>query len=74
MTTKLQNVFERLSRLPEGKQDAVAGIIELELDGDAKWERLFAETTNERWDRLGEEIDVHREEGTIPIEDLRKLA
>ena len=74
MTTKLQNVFKRLSRLPEREQDAVAGIIELELDGDAKWEQLFAETTDEQWDRLGEEMDVHRKESTVPIEDLRKLA
>lgn len=61
MTTKLQNVFKRLSRLPEGKQDAMAGIIELELDGDAKWERLFAETTNEQWNRLLELLARFRE-------------
>ncbi len=74
MTTKLQNVFKRLSRLPAREQDAVAGVIELEMDADTRWEQLFAVTSNEQLDRLSAEMDAHREEGTISLDELRKQA
>ena len=74
MTAKLQNVFKRIARLPHREQDALAGVIELELAGDANWEQLFAATTDEQVDRLSKEMDAHREEGTISLDELRKRA
>ena len=75
MTTKLQNVFKRIARLPHREQDALAGVIELELAGDASWEQLFAATTDEPRRTAGsKEMDAHREEGTISLDELRKRA
>lgn len=49
----------------------MAGVIELEMAGDASWEQLVAATTDEQLDRLGEEMDAHREEGIVSLDELR---
>ncbi|HVX87114.1 MAG TPA: hypothetical protein VH253_20185 [Phycisphaerae bacterium] len=42
MTKALQEIFEDLTRLPEGEQDAMAALIREELLAEKKWEELFA--------------------------------
>ena len=54
MTLLLEKAIERIERLPQAEQDEIAARIlaDLETDGDERWEQLFAETTDEQWDKL----------------------
>ena len=42
MTKLLENVFSRVKKLPEEKQDSIAQIILEELEDEAIWDKQFA--------------------------------
>lgn len=42
MTEKLEQALARVRQLPEDDQNFIAAIIMEELDGDARWDELFA--------------------------------
>ena len=44
MTKLLKKALERVSTLPDGEQDAVAGIILEELEDEARWRVAFAKS------------------------------
>ena len=54
MTKLLKKALERVSTLPDGEQDAVAGIILEELEDEARWRVAFAKS-QDALARLAEE-------------------
>ena len=68
MNALLEKAIQKISRLPERDQEAVAGVILAELEAEEGWNRRFAATE----DRLGELVRRAREEaemdGTLPYD------
>ena len=54
MTKTLQQVIERLSQVPEDRQDALAALVLHELDEDERWAR----STSENLQKLQGLVDV----------------
>lgn len=52
MTKLLERAVAEASRLPEETQDALAARILGEIEDERVWDRAFAGTTDEQWDRL----------------------
>lgn len=46
MTTQLEKVFHKISKLPDIEQNIVAKWIEEEIEIEKKWEKLFAKSEN----------------------------
>jgi hypothetical protein len=71
MTTLLQRAVAEIEKLPAQDQDAIAARLLAEVDDAREWEKRFASTTDEQWDRLVAE--VHRdvaEGGTFPLDEV----
>ncbi len=66
MTQLLKTAINKLKKLPQEEQDAFALRILEEIEGDAKWDELFARTTDEQWktiiDQVDKEIDADNHE------------
>jgi hypothetical protein len=69
MTDLMQRLVERLQELPEDEQDRYAAVYLAELDDDARWERLFRETTEAQWAKLAEQARA-QEDDTVPLADF----
>lgn len=52
MTKLLERAVAEAARRPDAEQDAIATRILAELADEQEWDRAFAETTDEQWDRL----------------------
>ena len=57
MTQLLQTAIDKLKKLPQEEQDAFALRILEEIEGDAKWDELFARTTDKQWATLIDQVD-----------------
>ena len=44
MTRLLEEAFAKVSKLPEGEQDAIAAWLLQELASEQRWQKLFAES------------------------------
>ena len=64
MTELLQSVFERLSRLPAERQDALAREILSDLDDEERWQESFARSPA-LLDRLADEALMEMAAGTV---------
>ncbi|HCS50091.1 hypothetical protein [Rubinisphaera sp.] len=47
MTELLEQLFDRVSKLPPEEQDEIANWIMKELDSERKWDDLFAKSQNQ---------------------------
>ena len=55
MTDLLERLINRLKRLPKGEQDKYAAAYLKELNDDRRWDKLFADTTDEQWKQMASE-------------------
>ena len=74
MTTLLQRAVAEVEKLPAEDQDAIAARWLAEVDDERQWDKRFAATTDDQWDRLVAEVrrDV-AEGGTLPLDDVFPL-
>lgn len=49
MTALLDEAIERLRRQPEDVQELAAQLLRDAMDGEAEWDRLFADPRSEAW-------------------------
>jgi restriction endonuclease S subunit len=47
MTQLLERVLDRLHRLPDAEQDAIAAVILDELEDDARWQHAFEQSQDQ---------------------------
>lgn len=64
MTILLEKAIKKLGRLPKKRQDNYASIIFDELDGEARWGKLFANTS----------IKQQRDIKKIALDDIKNGA
>jgi hypothetical protein len=70
MTKLLQKALERISKLSQDEQDAIASQILAELDDEAAWAKQF-EAQRGKLRRLADEALAEDEAGaTRPLDDL----
>ena len=72
MTTLLRSAIDRLSRLSKRDQDFYARQLLQELDGDERWDELFALTTDAQWRAMTDEARQDAaENGTLSLDELK---
>lgn len=52
MTKLLQQVIAKIEQLPADQQDAIATRLLADLEAEQAWNKSFAATTNDQWDKL----------------------
>jgi hypothetical protein len=68
MNTKLKEVLEAVSRLPERDQEELAAVILQELEDESRWEAAF-EASQPHLKRLAEEaVEEYRAGRTEPLD------
>ena len=70
MTKLLEKALEKVSKLPQDEQDAIASQILAELEDEAAWAKQFG-GTKDKLHRLAEEALAEDRRGeTLPLDDL----
>ncbi len=70
MTKLLEKALERVSKLPQNEQDAIASQILAELEDEAEWAKQFA-ASRDKLRRMAEKALAEDRRGeTLPLEDL----
>ncbi|MCS3637483.1 hypothetical protein [Salinibacter ruber] len=71
MTKLMERLIGRLKRLPETQQDRYAAAYLAELDDDQRWEELFAQTTDEEWQKIASKARTEaRKEESVSLEEF----
>ena len=70
MTRLLEKALEKISRLPEGEQDAIASQILGELEDEAAWAKRFAAQADKLRRLADEALAEHRQGETRPLDEL----
>ena len=71
MTELLKKAIEKAESLPEDKQNLVATAMLEEIDADARWDKLFANTTDKQWQAMVDRAQKSVEEnGAISSEEF----
>jgi hypothetical protein len=70
MTKLLDKALEKISRLPEAEQDAIASQILGELEDEAAWAKRFAAQAGKLRRLADEALAEHRQGETRPLDDL----
>ena len=68
MTKTLKQVFEEASRLPESEQNALAAAIRAEIEAEAAWARLLADSAGTLENLADEALAEHRFNRTRPLD------
>jgi hypothetical protein len=68
VTNALKEVFEEASRLPESEQNALAAAIRAEIEADAAWARLLADSAGTLETLADEALAEHRFGRTRPLD------
>ena len=63
MTQLPTTAINKLKKLPKKEQDAFALRILEEIEADAKWDELFAKTTDQQWKNLIDQVDKEIDAG-----------
>jgi hypothetical protein len=71
MTVLLQKAFERVSALPDEKQDQFARFLISEMDEASKWEASFAASQDELAHMAKEALAEYRTGKTRPMDTSR---
>jgi len=70
MTKLVEKAFEKISKLPQAEQDAIASQILAELEDEAAWAKQF-QAQDGKHRRLAEEALAEDDAGlTRPLDDL----
>ena len=72
MTKLLEKAFSRASRLPPKEQDALADWLLKEIESDARWDKLFADS-QEELGKLAEQALAEHRRGETEELDPEKL-
>ena len=56
MTELLRQVVAEIEKLPAEQQDAIATRLLAELKDEQAWEKRFAATTDNQWDKLAQMV------------------
>ncbi|PSQ92865.1 MAG: hypothetical protein BRD30_02025 [Bacteroidetes bacterium QH_2_63_10] len=71
MTELMERLIDRLKSIPEEEQDPYAAAYLEELNDDQRWDKLFAETTDEQWEKMTSDARKEAEENeSIPLEEF----
>jgi len=70
MSKLLEKALEKISRLPEGEQDAIASQILGELEDEAAWAKRFAAQADKLRRLADEALAEHRQGETRPLDEL----
>jgi len=70
MTKLLDKALEKISRLPEAEQDAIASQILGELEDEAAWAKRFVAQAGKLRRLADEALAEHRQGETRPLDDL----
>lgn len=70
MTKLLEKALEKVSKLPQDEQDAIASQILAELVDEAQWAKQFAATKDKLRRRAEEALAEDRRGETLPLDDL----
>ena len=71
MTELMERLIDRLKSIPEEEQDPYAAAYLEELNDDQRWYKLFAETTDEQWEKMTSDARKEAEENeSIPLEEF----
>lgn len=71
MTKLLQQVIAKIEQLPADQQDAIATRLLADLEAEQAWNKSFAATTDDQWDKLAEMVRKDITEGQIfPLDDV----
>ena len=68
MTNALKEIFEEASRLPESEQNALAAAIRAEIEAEAAWARLLADSAGTLENLADEALAEHRSGRTRPLD------
>lgn len=67
----LEKMLGEIEKLPAEEQDNIASRVLAELDDEHEWDKQFASTTGEQWDRMLEDVRRDIASGdTAPLEEL----
>ena len=71
MTELLAHAISEIKKLSEADQDAIAQHLLDELKDEQAWQKSFAATTDEQWDKMAEKVRRNIKQGKItPINDI----
>jgi hypothetical protein len=71
MTELLQQAIAQIQQLPPDQQDAIAARFLAESQDEQKWEKNFAATTDEQWDRMAAMVRQEIIKGeTVPLDEV----
>ncbi len=74
MANALKEVFEGASRLPESEQDSLAAAIRAEIEAEAAWARLQADSAGTLETLADEALAEHRLGRTRPLDPTDRCA
>lgn len=71
MTDALKSAFKRAAKYPKAKQDELAAAFEEEMNAEEAWERRFAATSEEQYQKMADHVREQIETGhTTSSEDF----
>jgi len=74
MTQLMEQAFERVSRLSDDEQNAIAAIILREIESDERWDELFARPASEDLlSRMADEAISEVQSGRVRKLDVGEL-
>jgi hypothetical protein len=68
MTKLLQEVFEKVSQLPEDEQESFAALMLHELESEQRWQELFAQSQDALAKMANQALAEHRTGKTKPLD------
>jgi len=68
VTNALKEAFEEASRLPESEQNSLAAAIRAEIEAEAAWARLLADSAGTLENLADEALAEHRRGRTRPLD------
>ncbi|GBE36650.1 hypothetical protein BMS3Bbin07_00799 [bacterium BMS3Bbin07] len=68
MTTLLKKAFDKVSRLPQSEQEAIAALILDEIASEQKWDDLFAKSQDKLSQLADEALEEFKKGKTKPLD------
>lgn len=68
MTTLLKKAFDKVSRLPQSEQEAIAALILDEIASEQKWDELFAKSQDKLSQLADEALEEFKKGKTKPLD------
>jgi hypothetical protein len=68
MTTLLKKAFDKVSKLPQSEQEAIAALILDEIASEQKWDELFAKSQDKLSQLADEALEEFKKGKTKPLD------